>query len=95
MVMDNIVVPCFFDSQCRVPCSNAAKTRNPLKFTGVPQTRCLTSFFPIVVMCLSYEDVARESCAMVPNNTVAHCNYVIPGTGLCRYLGRTRALHGR
>jgi len=22
-----------------VPCSNAAKTRNPLKFTGVPQTR--------------------------------------------------------
>ena len=28
----------FFDSQCRVPCSNAAKTRNPLKFAGVPQT---------------------------------------------------------
>jgi len=23
----------------RVPCSNAAKTRNPLTFTGVPQTR--------------------------------------------------------
>jgi len=23
----------------RVPCSNAAKMRNPLKFTGVPQTR--------------------------------------------------------
>jgi len=23
----------------RVPCSNATKTRNPLKFTGVPQTR--------------------------------------------------------
>jgi len=23
----------------RVLCSNAAKTRNPLKFTGVPQTR--------------------------------------------------------
>ena len=22
-----------------VPCSNATKTRNPLKFTGVPQTR--------------------------------------------------------
>jgi len=22
----------------RVPCSNAAKTRNPLKFAGVPQT---------------------------------------------------------
>jgi len=24
---------------CSVPCSNAAKTRNPFKFTGVPQTR--------------------------------------------------------
>ena len=24
---------------CSVPCSNAAKTRNPLKFAGVPQTR--------------------------------------------------------
>jgi len=23
----------------RVPCSNATETRNPLKFTGVPQTR--------------------------------------------------------
>jgi len=23
----------------RVPCSNPAKTRNPLKFAGVPQTR--------------------------------------------------------
>jgi len=23
----------------RVPCSNAARTRNPLKFAGVPQTR--------------------------------------------------------
>jgi len=23
----------------RVPCSNAAKTRNPLKFAGVPKTR--------------------------------------------------------
>jgi len=23
----------------RVPCSNAAKKRNPLKFAGVPQTR--------------------------------------------------------
>ena len=23
----------------RAPCSNAAKTRNPLKFAGVPQTR--------------------------------------------------------
>jgi len=27
---------------------------------------CLTSFFPIVDMCLSFEDIARQSCAMVP-----------------------------
>ena len=71
----------------RAPCSNAAKTRNPLKFAGVPQTRqqvsavsgpkftilyghmgrycCLTSFFPVVDTCLSCEDIARQSCAMV------------------------------
>jgi len=29
----------FSDAHYRVPCSNAAKTRNPLKFVGVPQTR--------------------------------------------------------
>jgi len=28
--------------------------------------RCLTSFFPIVYTCLSGEDTARQSCAMVP-----------------------------
>jgi len=27
----------------RVPCTNAAKTRNPLKFAGVPQTPDLIS----------------------------------------------------
>jgi len=26
---------------------------------------CLTSFFPIVDTCLSYEDIAQQSCAMV------------------------------
>jgi len=71
-----------------VPCSNTAKTRNPLKFAGVPQTTgpisaasgpsspycenvwrrycCLISFFPIVDTCLSCEDIARQTCAMVP-----------------------------
>ena len=70
-----------------MPCSNAAKTRNPLKFAGVPQTTgwisavsrpkftilwghvedisLLNIFFPIVDMCLSCEDIARQSCAMV------------------------------
>jgi len=27
---------------------------------------CLTSFFPIVDICLSCEDIARQSCGMVP-----------------------------
>ena len=27
------------DAQYKMPCSNAAKTQNPLKFVGVPQTR--------------------------------------------------------
>jgi len=73
-----------------MPCSNAAKTRNPLKCARVPHTgkpislplvgqrssynedMCrrkaycyLTSFFPIVDTCLSCEDTARQSCAMV------------------------------
>jgi len=71
-----------------MPCSNAAKTRNPLKFAGVPQIGqsisaasrpkftilwghvddilLLNKFFPIVDMCLSCEDTARQICAMVP-----------------------------
>ena len=75
----------------RVPCSNAAKMWNPLKFTGVPQTCQQISaasqpkftilseqveveevllfnkfFFPIVDICLSCEDIVRQSCTMVP-----------------------------
>ena len=38
---------------------------------------CLTSFFPIVDTCLSCEDIARQSCAMVPRwrflTTFASC----------------------
>jgi len=67
-------------------CSNEAKTQNPLKFAGVPQTPepilavngpkfailwehlekiLLFNIFPIVDTCLSCEDIARQSCAMV------------------------------
>ena len=71
-----------------VPCSNTAKTRNPLKLAGVPQTNetisatsmpkftilwghveeilLLNKFFLIVDTCLNCEDIARQSCAMVP-----------------------------
>jgi len=72
----------------RVPCSNAAKTRNPLKLPGVHQTNetisaasgpkftilwghveemlLLNKIFPIVDMCLNYEDTAQQSCVIVP-----------------------------
>jgi len=72
-----------------MPCSNAAKKRNLLKFAGVPQTTGSISaasgpkftilwervedilllnkfFFPIVDTRFSSEDIARQSCGMVP-----------------------------
>ena len=81
--------PLWLTPTTRVPCSNAAKTRNPLKLPGVPQTNETISaasgpkftvlwghveeilllnkfFFPIVDTCLSCEDIARQSCGMVP-----------------------------
>ena len=72
------------DAHYYMPCSNAAKTRNQLKFAVVTRSqplvgrsspycgdmwrtyRCLTRFCPIVDTCLSSEDIARQSCAMVP-----------------------------
>jgi len=70
-----------------VPCSNAAKTRNPLKFAGVPQTTgwisaangpkftilwghveeilLLNKFFSDC-RYMPCEDIARQSCGMVP-----------------------------
>ena len=71
-----------------MPCSNADKTQNQLKFAWVPQTGqpisaasrpkfnilwrhvvdilLLNKFFPIVDMCLSCEDIARQICTIVP-----------------------------
>jgi len=68
-----------------LPCSNAAKSRKPLKLAGVFQTgkpisaasgpnftilwrhvEDINKFFPVVDTCLSCEDIARQSCAMVP-----------------------------
>ena len=53
----------------RLPCSNAAKTRNPLKLPGGPKFTILWGhveeilllnkfFFPIVDTCLICEDIA-------------------------------------
>ena len=85
----------------RVPCSNAAKTRNPLKLAGVPQTNemisaasapkkssqyckdmcrrycCLTSFFPIVDMCLSCEDIALQVVRWCPHGEFLAIFYVL------------------
>ena len=77
------------DAQYQMPCSNAAKTRNPLKFAEVPQTTgwisavsrpqftilwghvedisLLNNFFPIVDMCLSCEDIARQIVRWCPD----------------------------
>ena len=77
------------DAHYQMPCSNTAKTRNPLKYARVLQTTgsisavsrpkftilwdhvediqlLLNRFFPIDDRCLICEDVARQSCAMVP-----------------------------
>ena len=76
------------DAHYYMPCSNAAKTRQPLKVDGVPQTPetisaasgpkftilwkhvedilLLNKFFPIVDTCLNCENIARQSCGMVP-----------------------------
>jgi len=78
----------------RVPCSNAAKTRNPLKLANRSQPLvgwsspycedmrgrhcCLTSFFPIVDTCLSSEDIVRQ-------RLVRWC----PDDHFCDFLGPT------
>jgi len=93
-----------------MPCSDDAKTQNPLKFAGVPKLTnrsqplvgrsspcyqvmrrrycCLTSFFPIVDTCLSSEDIARQSCAMVPKwRFFASCIFSKPRADLRRITG--------
>ena len=47
----------------RVPCSNAAKTRNPLKFGGVPQTNETSQ--PLVGQSSPYYgDIWRRYCRL-------------------------------
>ena len=54
-------------------CHKLANRSQPLVARSSPYCQqmwekhcCLTSFFPIVDTCLSWEDIARQSCAMVP-----------------------------
>ena len=87
------------DAHYYMPCSNAAKTRNQLKFAGVPQTGqpisaasgpkftilwghledilLLNKFFPIVDTCLSCEDMALQSCAMVQHLSDLHSKFTL------------------
>jgi len=48
----------------RVPCSNAAKARNPLKFAGVPQTRQRISAVNGPTAEVRYGDVWRRYCCL-------------------------------
>jgi len=41
---------------------------------------CLTMFFPIVDMCPSCKDIARQSCAMVPRCRIFMVSYGIGQT---------------
>jgi len=57
----------------RVPCSNATKSRNPLKFTGVPQTReqiSAASGPKFTVLSARVEEV------LLFNNFFSDCRYM-------------------
>jgi len=82
----------------RRPCNYEVKTRNPLKFAGVSQTRqpvsavsgpkfsilwvgldeilLLNSFFATVDTCLSCEDIAQQTCAIVCRLRFFHVIFV-------------------
>jgi len=57
----------------KLGCPKLMKRSQPLVGRGSPYCEdmwgrycCLTTYFPIVDMCLCHEDIARQSCAMVP-----------------------------
>ena len=57
----------------RVPCSNAAKTRNPLKFAGVPQTTgsiSAASGPKFTILWVHVEDI------LLLNRLFSYCRYV-------------------
>jgi len=57
----------------RVPCSNAAKTRKPLKFAGVPQTRQQISAASRLKFTILWGHV-RET--LLSNKFFSYCRYV-------------------
>jgi len=77
-LMPTTIVPCSNADKTRNPlnlqgCPKLANGSQLLVGRSSPyyqnmwrRYRCLTSFFPIVDTCLSCEDTAQQSCAMVP-----------------------------
>jgi len=66
-------------------CPKLANSSQPLVGQSSPYCEdvwgrycCLTSFFPIVDTCLSYEDIAGKSCAMVPKWAILAFFWVLP-----------------
>ena len=62
-----------------VPCSNAAKTRNPLKFAGVPQTTGPVSVASGLKFNILWEQVEK----VLLLNSFSDCRYVYSPTKLC------------
>jgi len=56
----------------RVPCSNAAKTQNPLKFAGVPETRQQISAASGSKFAILWGNVDE----LLLFNKFFHCRYV-------------------
>ena len=57
----------------RLPCSNAAKTRNPLKFAGVPQTRRQISSASRPKFTILWGRVEK---ILLLNNFFSDCRYI-------------------
>ena len=64
----------------RVPCSNAAKTRNPLKLGGVPQTpeqMSAVSWQKFAILCGRLEEI------LLLNRLFSDCRYIALVLKLC------------
>jgi len=65
--------PSFADAHYKMPCSNAAKTRNQLKFAGVPETGqpiSATSTPKFTILWGHVEDI------LLLNKFLSDCRYV-------------------
>ena len=61
------------DAHYSMPCSNAAKTQNPLKFVGVPQTRQQISAVSRPKLTILWEHVEE---ILLLNKFFSYCRYM-------------------